>query len=135
MKVFAILNPENGSCRETLSLLVQLYKEGKTVTGILLVLENTYRAEKWVLSLSMPLSKSEIEKLKETYTKKVVSLWTSLLGEEKVPPIEVEVNEAHKAVKPQHLNDADMLLLGCLENSSLCKLIETLDKPVLVVKN
>jgi hypothetical protein len=135
MKVVAILNPENGSCRQTLSLLKNLSEEGKEIKEIVLVLENTYKAEKWVLSLSMPLSKTEVEKIKETYRKKVISVWSALTGEENIPPLRVEVCDAPKAVKEMELTDVDLLVLGCLENNSLCKLIETLDKPALVVKN
>lgn len=134
MKIFAVLNPENGTCKETLSLLYNLLKCGNELKGILLVLENTYHAEKWVLSLSMPLSKEEIEQLKEKYRKKILSEWEALTGKIDIDPVAV-VDEAPKALKGVDLSDVDLILLGCLENKSLCKLIENLDKPVLAVKN
>ena len=134
MKIFAVLNPENGTCKETLSLLYNLLKCGNELKGILLVLENTYHAEKWVLSLSMPLSKEEIEQLKEKYRKKILSEWEALTGKIDIDPVAV-VDEAPKALKGIDLSDVDLILLGCLENKSLCKLIENLDKPVLAVKN
>jgi len=133
MKVLAILNPENGTCKETLSLLFDLSQKGYEVKEILLALENTYHAERWVISLSMPLSKEEIESIKERYYKKVLTEWEALGGKE--VPIKVEVNEAKNLLKEENLNDIDLLVVGCLESKSLCKLIETLDKPVLVVKN
>ena len=134
MKIFAVLNPENGTCKETLFLLYNLLKCGNELKGILLVLENTYHAEKWVISLSMPLSKEEIEQLKEKYRKKILSEWEALTGKIDIDPV-VVVDEAHKALKGVDLSDVDLILLGCLENKSLCKLIENLDKPVLAVKN
>ena len=133
MKVLAILNPENGTCKETLSLLFDLSQKGYEIKELLLVLENTYHAERWVISLSMPLSKEEIESIKERYYKKVLTEWEALGGNE--VPIKVEVNEAKNLLKEENLNDIDLLVVGCLESKSLCKLIETLDKPVLVVKN
>jgi len=133
MKVLAILNPENGTCKETLSLLFDLSQKGYEVKEILLALGNTYHAERWVISLSMPLSKEEIESIKERYYKKVLTEWEALGGNE--VPIKVEVNEAPNLLKEENLNDIDLLVVGCLESKSLCKLIETLDKPVLVVKN
>jgi len=133
MKVLAILNPENGTCKETLSLLFDLSQKGYEVKEILLALENTYHAERWVISLSMPLSKEEIESIKERYYKKVLTEWEALGGKE--VPIKVEVNEAKNLLKEENLSDIDLLVVGCLESKSLCKLIETLDKPVLVVKN
>ena len=133
MKVLAILNPENGTCKETLSLLFDLSQKGYEVKEILLALGNTYHAERWVMSLSMPLSKEEIESIKERYYKKVLTEWEALGGNE--VPIKVEVNEAPNLLKEENLNVIDLLVVGCLESKSLCKLIETLDKPVLVVKN
>jgi len=135
MKVLAILNPENGSCTGVLSLLQKLSKEGKEIKEILLVLENTYKAERWVISLSMPISKEEIEKIKENYARKIISNWNSLGGGENLPPLKVEVYDASEALKRTNLENVELVVLGCLESNSLCKLIETLDKPVLVVKN
>ncbi len=135
MKVLAILNPENGSCTGVLSLLQNLSKEGKEIKEIFLVLENTYKAQKWVISFSMPISKEEIEKIKENYTRKIASSWNSLGGSENLPPLKVEVYEAYEVLKEETLKDVDLVVVGCLESHSLCKLIETLDKPILVVKN
>jgi hypothetical protein len=134
MKILAVLNPENGTCKETLSLLYNLQKEGNEILKVLLVLENTYHSEKWVISLSMPLSKEEIERIKEKYTNKVLSEWEALSGNTDLPVV-AEVNEAKKVLEEKDLSKADFLVLGCLESKSLCKLIETLDKPILVVKN
>ncbi|NPB04908.1 MAG: hypothetical protein GXO08_00780 [Aquificae bacterium] len=132
-KVLALINPENGKCTKTLSLLFELHRQGWKVERFVLVLENTYHAQKWVLSLSMPLSKEEVEKIKERYRKKVLSEWEAL-GGPKVDVV-VEVNEAHKTVEKLDLSEVELLVLGCLESKSLCKLIETLDKPALVIKN
>jgi len=134
MKIIAFLNPENGICRETVSLLYQLHQLGAEIQEVFLVLENTYHAEKWVLSLSMPLSKKDIETLKERYKKKILSEWEALAGESHLN-LKVEVNETAKVLKEVNLDNVDMVILGCLENKTLCKLIETLDKPVLTVKN
>ncbi|GEM_PF-1888859 len=132
-KVVAILNPENGTCKKSVLSLYNLYKKGYEIEKIILVLENTYHAEKWVLSLSMPLSKEDIEKLKKRYIKAIVSEWEALT-EEKHPPIEAIVDEA-KNVVDKLSDDYDLLVLGCIEHKYLCKLIEHLDKPILVVKN
>ena len=134
MKIAVILNPENGTCRESLSLLYNLSQRGYEIGEVLLVLENTYHAEKWVISLSMPLSKEEIESLKKRYIQKVLSEWEALSGKADLP-VRAEVNDATAAVKELDLSDTDLVLLGCLETKSLCKLIETLDKPVLIAKN
>jgi len=135
MKVLAILNPENGTCGKVLSFLQKLSEEGKEIKEILLPLENTYKAQKWVISLSMPISKEEIEKIKENYLRKITNVWNSLGKDENLPPLKVEVYDVSEALKGLNLEDVDLIVVGCLENHSLCKLIETLDKPVLVVKN
>lgn len=134
MKITAILNPENGTCRESLSLLYKFSQAGMEIKEVLLVLENTYHAEKWVISLSMPLSKEEIESLKKRYTQKVLSEWEALSGNTNLP-VKAEVNDTTAAIKELDLSDVDLVLLGCLETKTLCKLIETLDKPVLTAKN
>ena len=134
MKILAVLNPENGTCKKTLSLLYQLFQEGNEIKEVLLVLENTYHAERWVLSLSMPLSKEEIEQIKERYKKKILSEWEALSGNTDLK-IRIEVNEVKKVLKEENLEDTDLLLFGCVESKSLCKLIETLDKAVLIVQN
>ncbi len=134
MKLIAILNPENGTCKQTLSILYNLVKGGNELKEVLLVLENTYHAEKWVLSLSMPLSKEEIENLKKRYIQKVLAEWEALSGNTDLP-VKAEVYEVQKAVKEMDLTDVDLIVLGCLDNKSLCKLIENLDKPILTVKN
>ncbi len=134
MKIFAVLNPENGTCRETLSHLYNLLKCGNELKGILLVLENTYHAEKWIISLSMPLSKEDIEKLKEKYRKKILSEWEALTGKTDINP-EAVVDEIPKVIEKLDLSDVDLLVVGCAENKTLCKLIETLNKAVLVVQN
>ena len=134
MKILAILNPENGTCKKTLSLLYQLFQEGNEIKEVLLVLENTYHAERWVLSLSMPLSKEEIEQIKERYKKKILSEWEALSGNTNLKT-RVEVNEVKKVLKEENLEDTDLILFGCVESKSLCKLIENLDKAVLIVQN
>ena len=134
MKILAILNPENGTCKKTLSLLYQLFQEGNEIKEVLLVLENTYHAERWVLSLSMPLSKEEIEQIKERYKKKILSEWEALSGNTDLKT-RVEVNEVKKVLKEENLEDTDLILFGCVESKSLCKLIENLDKAVLIVQN
>jgi len=134
MKILAILNPENGICRETLSLLHNLKREGNEILEVLLVLENTYHAEKWVISLSMPLSKEEIEKIKQRYIAKILSEWEAISGNTDLS-VSAEVNDPKKVLEEKDLSGVDLLVFGCLESKSLCKLIETLDKPILVVKN
>ncbi len=134
MKIAAILNPENGTCKQTLSTLYNLFKSGCEIKEVLLVLENTYHAEKWVLSLSMPLSKEEIEAIKKRYIQKVLAEWEALSGNTDLP-VKAEVYEVSRAIKEMDLSDTDLVILGCLDNKSLCKLIENLDKPVLAVKN
>ena len=134
MKVLAILNPENGTCKESLSQLYWLSQSGCEIVGVILVLENTYSAEKWVISLSMPLSKEEIEDIKKRYTEKVVSEWEAISGNTNLP-VETKVTEATKLLKELDTENIDLFLIGCLESKSLCKLIEKLDKPILVVKN
>ncbi len=133
MKLVALINPENGTCRETLSLLYDLSQKGFEIKELYLVLENTYHAERWVLSLSMPLSKEEIQSIKERYRKKVISEMEALGA--KLPDLKIEVNEASKVIKELDLKEVDLVVVGCLENKSLCKLIENLDKPTLVIKN
>ena len=134
MKVLAILNPENGTCRESISQLYLLSQKGYEIEEVILVLENTYSAEKWVISFSMPLSKEEIENIKKRYTEKVLSEWEAVSGNTNLP-VKAEVIEATKLLKELNIENVDLLLMGCLESKSLCKLIENLDKPVLVVKN
>ena len=134
MKLVAVLNPENGTCKETLSLLYQLSQQGFSIEEVYLVLENTYHAEKWVLSLSMPVSKEEIENLKRRYSQKILSEWEALSGTSNLP-VKVEVNESSKVVSSVIQKKTDLLILGCLESKNLCKLIEKLDIPILVVKN
>ena len=90
--------------------------------------------EKWVISLSMPLSKEEIEKIKKRYTEKVLSEWKAISGNTNLP-VKTEVIEAAKLLEKLNTESIDLFLIGCLECKSLCKLIENLDKPILVVKN
>jgi len=134
MKVVAFLNPENGTCTQTLSFLYKHYQEGAEIEKVYLVLENTYHAEKWVLSFAMPVSKEEIEKIKRTYVKKILAEWEALSGNTDLK-VEAVVDEAKNLIKNLKIEDYDLVVLGCLEDKSLCKLIETLDKPVLIVKN
>jgi hypothetical protein len=134
MKVIAFLNPENGTCAQTVSTLFKLFKQGVEIEKVYLVLENTYHAEKWVLSFAMPVSKEEIESIKKTYIKKILAEWEALAGEPNLP-VEAEVNEVKKVIEKLNLDEYDQVVLGCLDEKSLCKLIENLDKPVLVVKN
>jgi len=134
MKVVAFLNPENGTCAQTLSFLYKLHQLGAKIEKVYLVLENTYHAEKWVLSFAMPVSKEEIEGIKKTYVKKILAEWEALSGNTDLP-VEARVDEIKKMVKELNLEGIDQIVLGCLDEKSLCKLIETLDKPVLIVKN
>ena len=134
MKVLVILNPENGTCKASLSLLKSLSEKGFEISKVILALENTYHAEKWIISLSMPLSKTDIEKIKERYSKKIVSEWEALTGEKSGLDVVAEVDEAKNILKKLN-EDFDVLVLGCLEHKNSCKLIETLNKPVLVIKN
>ena len=134
MKVLAILNPENGTCKESLSQLYRLSQSGYEIEEVVLVLENTYSAEKWVISFSMPISKEEIEKIKKRYIEKVLSEWEAISGNTNLP-VKAEVIEATKLLKELDTEKIDLFLIGCLDNKSLCKLIEKLDKPLLVVKN
>jgi diphthamide synthase (EF-2-diphthine--ammonia ligase) len=134
MKVIAFLNPENGTCAQTLSILYKLYKHGVEIEKVYLVLENTYHAEKWVISFAMPVSKEEIEGIKKTYIKKVLAEWEALSGNADLK-VEAVVDEVKNLIKNLKMEDYDQIVLGCLEEKSLCKLLETLDKPALVVKN
>ncbi len=134
MKVVALLNPENGTCSQTLSALSQLRSLGADIEKVVLVLENTYQAEKWVLSFAMPVSKEEIEGIKKNYAKKILSEWEALTGDVNLP-LEVVVDKAENVVKRLDLEGIDQIVLGCLDEKGLCKLIEKLDKPILVVKN
>lgn len=134
MRVAAILNPENGNCIKALTLLYKLSQAQSEIKEVYLVLENTYHAEKWVLSLSMPVSKQDIESIKKRYYQKIMSEWEAISGNLNLP-IKVEVNDSNKVVEQILKEDLDLLLIGCVENKHLCKLIEKLDIPVLVVKN
>ena len=134
MKVLAILNPENGTCKESLFQLYRLSQSGYEIEEVVLVLENTYSAEKWVISFSMPISKEEIEDIKKRYTEKVLSEWEAISGNTNLP-VKAEVIEATKLLKELDTEKIDLFLIGCLDSKSLCKLIEKLDKPLLVVKN
>ncbi len=134
MKLAVVFNPENGTCKRTLSFLYQFFQKGFSIEEVILVLENTYHAEKWVLSLSMPLSKEEIETIKKRYQQKILSEWEALSGNTDLP-LKVEVNESSKVVSSLAQKEIDFLILGCLENKNLCKLIEKLDIPTLIVKN
>jgi len=134
MKVLAILNPENGTCRESLSQLYRLSQSGYEIEKVYLALENTYSAEKWVISLSMPLFKEEIEDIKKRYTEKVLSEWEAISGNTNLP-IVAEVAKTRDLLKDSKVEEIDLFLIGCLESKSLCKLIGNLNKPILVVKN
>jgi hypothetical protein len=134
MKVVAFLNPENGTCSKTLSFLYKLKELGADIEKVYLVLENTYHAEKWVISFAMPVSKEEIENIKKTYVKKILAEWEALSGNPDLP-VEAVVDEVNNFIKKTNIEGFDQVVLGCLEEKSLCKLLETLDKPTLVVKN
>jgi len=134
MKITALLNPENGKCRTALSLLKEALENGAEILKVILVLENTYHAQKWVLSFALPVSKEEIEKIKEKYLKKVLAEWEALTGSTDLPT-EVVVDDAQNLAGRRELKEADRVLLGCLNEKGLCKLIETLDKPISVAKN
>ncbi len=136
MKIALVLTDSSADCRKALESLSRYGDLFSAEVEVFIVMEDLYRLESASVSMGVPLPPDTVSKAKESILNRVKSLWRKIKEDERAT-LEIKTvagflqEELPKLIEE---NEPDMLLWGCQPISSLCRVIEELDIPTLIIK-
>lgn len=136
MKIVLVLSDSFADCRKALGFLKDYAERLSAEAEVLVVLEDLYRLESASVSLGVPLPPDTVSSAKERTVDKVRRLWKKVTEDEeaqiKITTVAGEISE--EVPKFLEGEKPDLLLWGCQPVASLCKIIERVEIPTLIIK-
>lgn len=135
MAIVLVLTDSSAECGKALETLAKYGEMLSTDVEVLLILEDIYRLEKASISLGVPLPPDTVSSAKKRLTDRVRHLWRHIKGEEaeiKITSIAGDLKE--EVVKFVGDKNPEMVLWGCQPSANLCRVIDEIKVPSLIIK-
>ncbi len=136
MKIALILTDSSTECRKALDMLARYEELFSADVEVLAVLEDLYRLESASVSLGVPLPPDTVSSAKKRTKDRIKHLWRHAKGNEeaeiKIRTVAGELREeVGKFVSEEK---PDMILWGCQPTPVLCRIIDEINVPSLIIK-
>ncbi len=136
MKILLVLTDSSPECSKAVEMLKVFCEKFEAPPKILVILEDLYTLEKVSVSLGLPLPPSTVEEAKEKVLKKVKRVWKKVMGDEEADvevsviagELDKEILSTLEAERPQ------FVLWGCEAGAPLCRILEEISIPSLIIK-
>jgi len=135
MGIVLILTDSSAECGRALEILAKYGDMLSTDVEVFLILEDIYRLEKASISLGVPLPPDTVSSAKRRLTERVKHLWRHIKGEDaeiKITSVAGDLKE--EVVKFVRDKSPEMVLWGCQPTANLCRLIDEIKVPSLIIK-
>ncbi len=136
MKIALVLTDSSTECRKSLEMLKSFADSFSADIEVFIVLEDLYRLESASVSLGVPLPPDTIKNAKERAKNRVKTLWRHVVNDESAQ-IEIKTiagELAQEALKFVDEEKPDLLLWGCQPTATLCRVIDEVKVPSLIIK-
>ncbi len=135
MRITLVLTDSFTECRKALEWLARYEQLFSAEVEVFAVLEDIYRLETASVSLGVPLPPDTVSKAKERVRDRIATLWRHVKGEEESVSIDTVAGEVREeVVKLVQERRPDMLLWGCRLTSDVCRVIDEIEIPSLIIK-
>ncbi len=136
MKIALVLTDSSLECERAFRMLAECARAFSAEVSVHVILEDLYRLQSAGISLGIPLPPDTVGSAKEKAGEKVRRLWRRATGSEEA---EVEthltVGELLSEVRRFTGEKApDMIVWGCVGTGDLCRILEEIDIPSLIIK-
>lgn len=136
MKIALILTDSSLECERAFRMLAECARAFSAEVSVHVALEDLYRLQSAGISLGVPLPPDTIGSAKEKAVRKVKRLWRKVTGSEEA---DIETHLAVGELLPEVRRWAeekapDMVIWGCPETGALCRIVEEIDIPSLIIK-
>ncbi|WP_457600946.1 universal stress protein [Hydrogenivirga sp.] len=136
MRIVLILTDSAVECRKALDMLAKYEELFSAEVSVFIVLEDIYKLESASVSLGVPLPPDTVGEAKERVKDKVVHTWRHVKNDEEAQiDIESVAGELREeVVKFVNEKKPDMVLWGCHPTPVLCRIIDEINVPSLIIK-
>ncbi|RLJ70058.1 nucleotide-binding universal stress UspA family protein [Hydrogenivirga caldilitoris] len=136
MRIVLILTDGAPECKKALDMLARYEELFSAEVSVFVVLEDLYRLEKASVSLGVPLPPDTVKNAKERVRNKVTHTWKHVKGSEEAKIIIESVAGDLQEEVPKFVKDKkpDMVLWGCQPTPLMCRIIDELDIPSVIIK-
>ena len=133
MDILLVLTDSSVECGKALETLKDMGEKFSAGTGVLVVLEDLYRLEKASLSLGLPIPRDAVPEAKKRILDRIQNIWRHIGGQD--ISMEVVAGDLREEVL-KRLKDKkpDLIIWGCTLTSSLCRIIDEVEIPSLIIK-
>ncbi|HIQ30830.1 MAG TPA: hypothetical protein EYH49_01520 [Aquifex aeolicus] len=136
MKVALVLTDSSGECRKALEWLARYEEAFGADPEVFIVLEDLYRLEDAGVSLGIPIPPGTVKSAKEEFQRRVINLWRRVKDDDDAK-LSVETVAGvlrEEVVSFTERSSPDILLWGCHPTAELCRVIESVNVPSLIIK-
>ena len=128
-----MLTDSSTDCGKALERLKDMGEKFSTDVSVLVVLEDLYRLEKASVSLGLPIPKDTVPEAKSRVRDRLKTLWRHI--DERDVEIDVVVGDLKEEVVARVKDrKPEMILWGCAVTSSVCRIIDEVEIPSLIIK-
>ncbi len=133
MGILLVLTDSSTDCGKALERLKDMGEKLSTDVSVLVVLEDLYRLEKASVSLGLPIPKDTVPEAKRRVSDRLKTLWRHI--DERDVEIDVVVGDLKEEVVARVKDrKPEMILWGCAVTSSVCRIIDEVEIPSLIIK-
>ncbi len=133
MEVLLVLTDSSSDCGKALEMLREVGEKFSAGKKVLVVLEDLYRLEKASVSLGLPIPKDTLPEAKRRITDRIRGIWRHLGGDEiHVEAVAGDLRE--EVLRKVNSEKVDMIIWGCEVNPSVCRAIDEVEIPSLIIK-
>ena len=134
MRPVIIFTDPLAGCDRALRVMDSLGIEVKDTTPLLAVLEDLYKLERASTSLGLPIPPDTVPTAKEEITRRLNRSIRDVLGLERVNVKVVVGSLIDEAKVFIQENEPDIIVWGCNVSTELCRFINTVNIPSLLIK-
>jgi hypothetical protein len=134
MRIVLILTDTTGQCHKALEYLKEVSEKFSAKMEVFVVLEDVYKLEKASVSLGFPLPPDTVPQTKEKVIKKLRHMW------EHIDSSEIDITVVAGELREEVLKftgskgDLGMLIWGCSPSPNVCRVIDDIEIPSLIIK-
>ncbi len=133
MEILLVVTDSSLDCGRAMEMLKELGEKFSAKVKILAVLEDIYRLERTGVSLGLPIPKETVPEAKRRVSEKIKTMWRQLgNGEVEIETVAGDLRE--EVVKYTSKKKPAMILWGCKVTPHLCRVIDEVEVPSLIIK-
>ncbi len=136
MKITLVLTDSSVECRKALEWLAKYEELFSARVDVFVILEDLYRLEEASVSLGVPIPPDTVKNAKERAKEKVKNTWRHVKENEEAS---IDIEAVAGKVKEEVVRfvgerKPDMILWGCNPTPVLCRIIDEINIPSLIIK-